>query len=512
MSYEPIALRGFRGLNLVADPESVNEYNRRYRTLIPGAIDLLNVAFTTDGQVRQRDGYANFTSALGSVFTACAGHYTALTGAPTLVGHLSAGGATDLKAFNASGTEIASTTGAGGIFTPSMVARGIGEIPYIYVTRGNSSVMKWDGTAFAAIAGADVGEFLTVQYPGNRLVLGFTVEGGNIYYSRVRFSDIDSDTFGANNYVDLGTGDGLRLTGLCSWRELVFAFKDDKFFVFYGNSTQSDGSPQFNFRTIDTGVGAVGGHAGASIWNEQGVNAVAGRDGVYFVNRRGVYITTGNTPALISRPVDPIFTGSASPFFASSTLNQTKAHKMTLAWHGERLYLAYPSGSSTTNDRLLVFDPALNVWSLFDIKVSCMTPWSTSATARKELFFGVASGSNRIARHSSSYTDDAGSNITSRYRWGFFSPSYGSSASVIRELLLTGIGTVAVKGSRNFGALGAATNVALGTSPATAYGRYRVAQRGTTHSYEVSSVNGGAWTLTGGDLMVRESRPPGMGL
>jgi hypothetical protein len=57
--------------------------------------------------------------------------------------------------------------------------------------------------------------------------------------------------------VDLTPNDGEVIT---EWRvgaATLFVFKQTKFFVFYGNSTDGSGNPVFNYRSVDLGVGAV---------------------------------------------------------------------------------------------------------------------------------------------------------------------------------------------------------------------------------------------------------------
>jgi hypothetical protein len=127
-----------------------------------------------------------------------------------------------------------------------------------------------------------------------------------------RFSDEGApNTWGANNYVDLTPGDGEQIMGLAVWREALFVFKESRFFVFYGTSSDSTGNPDFLFNSIEATVGPSSSKAIA-----------VGRDGVYFLNQRGIYRTTGNTPELVSELLDPFFYGGTSDFYLSGTLNQ----------------------------------------------------------------------------------------------------------------------------------------------------------------------------------------------
>jgi hypothetical protein len=102
--------------------------------------------------------------------------------------------------------------------------------------------------------------------------------------------------FSYSDYVDVTPGDGEYVVNLTSYRDLVFAFKQTKFFVFYGNETSSTGTLVPNYRAVDAGVGCACPRG-----------AVAAPEGVYFLDRTGVYLTTGSTPRKVSGPLDPLF-------------------------------------------------------------------------------------------------------------------------------------------------------------------------------------------------------------
>jgi hypothetical protein len=253
----------------------------------------------------------------------------------------------------------------------------------------------------------------------------------------------------------------------------------------------------FNYRTVDQGIGC-----------DANRGVVSTRLGVFFLNRRGVYLTTGGNPTLISSPVDGIFTGVVPAYFASSALNQAQVSKCAMTWCNEKLYVAYPSGSATVNDRVLVWDSIANTWSLFDLPAGSMTPFRVGDS--DNLMFAYASGTNDVGRHGSSYTQDAGVNISSRYRTGFVDLGGGTEEKYVRELVMDGIGSVGVSVMVNDAStVPTATTVALGSFPATGNGRYRKAFRGRNFSVQLASVSGGAWTVNQATAHVRSARPPG---
>ena len=238
-----------RGLNLAAKEDAVQ----------PGeAIDLLNVEFTNVGGRPQRDGYGAFTSSpLTNAATSLAPFYQT-TGTKQLL----AGCGTRLEALNTSGAVVASSTGLT-TGTWSFVRFSAPGSEVAYAGNGKNLLYKWDGSTWASVANSPKARYLAVEAADNRLVAaGFddSATGGptasQTYTSRVWFSDAGAPTtWGANNYIDLTPGDGQLIQGMIAWREFVFVFKETKFFVFTGTSTDSAGNPIFNVRTVDAGIG-----------------------------------------------------------------------------------------------------------------------------------------------------------------------------------------------------------------------------------------------------------------
>lgn len=506
MSYDPAAVESFGGLNLVEDPGAGGWSS---------AIDCLNVDFDQRGRIRSRDGYAKLTSAAAASRYSGVSPYYKTDGTK----HLIAVRPLALEALNTSGGVVATqvlSASSSGTYNESVARFAAPGSEHAYVAAGGAgvdatdttTVYRWDGAAWSTPAWTGTtptGRHLAVS-ADNRLVnarrLG-TSAGDNV--STVRFSDAGvPTTWGANNYVDISPGDGEEITTLVSWRELTFAFKNTKVAVFYGTSTDNSGNPIFNYRMV---VGQ-----GLATSTPPAYRAVTvSPQGIYFVNRRGIWLTTGGQPTLVSAAIDPIFRGNVSSFFASSALNQAQIALCALQWHDNRLYFAYPSGSATANDRLIVHDPGVGTWSIWDIPAADLDTFRASNA--EELVFAYASGTNDIGRHSSTYTQDGGNGtstgvaITSRYRSGFSDLGH-SQMKTVREWILDGIGSPTLQTSHDFGSLEAGSAVTLGTSPATAENRRRFAVRGGNFSWQVGGTT--AWTLNSLVANVREQRRAGV--
>jgi hypothetical protein len=432
------------GLNLAAKVDALN----------PGeAVDALNVLYTEQGAVYQRDGYAAFTSPALSARAQNLEPFYQSTGTKQLL----AGATTRVDALNTSGGVVASSSGltAGGNF--SFARFGAPGSEYAYAGNGFNALLRWNGsawtagTAIATVDGAGASAMpkaatMDVMAVSNRLVVGgFGTatggpNGGTVNPSTVYFS---GDTVGVSperwlstNFIQVTPGDGEAVQAIISWREFVFIFKETKFFVVYGEHIDQGGNPVFDYRVVNAGVGAVGPRA-----------VCASQEGVYFVDRTGVFRTTGSEPERVSTAVAPIFDDTASPFYEGGALNTAEFSNVCLHSHNRRIYMGFTSGTGTTNDRTLVFDPIYEWWTLYDIPMGCIA--SFRIADRSELVFGYAAGSLHVGRHSADYTDDAGTAITSRWRSGFEDYTL-SIEKTIRESKAWGTGKVYLSISHDF--------------------------------------------------------------
>lgn len=479
-----IALAQFGGLNLKNDPEEIG---------FKGSIDLLNVDLDKWGRIRSRDGYDNLTASAATIRLQDIAPFYTTSGARQVLTATSDGSFNSFyRAYTTAGATIADQSLAGSNMFEADFTRFGGpgaEVSYAsswrFAYTQAHAVYKWNGTIWAATTvvqnGADP-YMLEVKADDNRLVGAFT----NDQFSRVGFSNPGvPETWTNADYVSLTPGDGERIMALVAWREKVFAFKETKFFVFGTTSTSDTGTPVFNYRPVSSGVGTVARRC-----------AVATPLGVYFLSRRGIYKTTGDDPILISRDVDPIFRGGASSIFTGGVLNHAAINKCQLAWHDERLYFAYPSGSSTSNDRLLVFDPETENWILWNIGVNGLTSFRVGDFT--EMIFTYASGSNHIGRISSSFTTDDGTSIASHYQTGWSEVEGRAQRlnedSFVRGLALRGTGDVTTSVFTDYATSDAdSTTVSLGST--FSRGLQQKSRQGKIFGLKVSGTS--PWQLTG---------------
>lgn len=460
----PIPVSDFGGLQLAQEPDE---------TGFSGAIDLMNVDFDYQGRVRSRDGYTLFaTPGGGNVmgvhsFSNAAG-----------VEQLAVITATKGFSYTTAGVQTFSTnlpvTVSGASFFQDI---GTGAANYLAAsTEGTAATLLFDTGTWAIATALAYGGPLSTTPWDNRLII---CDG-----STVRFSDPgDPTTFGVNNFVTLDPGDGEKITAAVTWGNQVFVFKQTKFYGFYGTSTAGDGNPIFNYRGVRSQQG-VSGYNGA----------VSTAEGVYFLNAAGLWVTTGGAPKKVSGQIDPIFRDQQYLPFIGSDLRTignaiAMAPKAITVADGKVILMSSAgcfgvdrtSGRWTIDTRHATAGTGLNTYS--------PVPASDGA----EAFCFTDGGPNVYVRGG---TTDNGAAITSRYRTGFAQLGAGNEFTV-RELLLTGFGTLSVKGSINSHAgLNTAETVGLGASASDfLQGRSRVAGnvRGRSVSYQVSSTE--QWML-----------------
>jgi hypothetical protein len=432
MNYQAVSFPSLgAGLNLRDQSDTVSQAE---------AIDALNVEFTRAGAVQQRAGYTDFsTTDLTNRVDSLSRHNNGAT-EYVLVGN---GNRIDILP-SAGGATLATTTSP--TASPHYFARFAAPgSEGTYIANGTDALRFVTGTTFSTPATLDDdtlavsvnGKFLAVQQPDNRLVCAnFPSTSANwpansATKSTVRFSNAGGPlVWHDNSYVHLHPGDGEEIMGVVQWRELLFVFKRTKFFVFYGNSTDSLGNPVFNYRVVNLNVGLVASKA-----------LCAGPEGVYFLSQHGVYRTTGADAQLVSSAIDPIFFGDASPFYQGGTLLQSQVTNSQMLWHGERVYLAFTI-TSTTNSRLLVYDTRYQWWTLWDIPASALLAFDIPSGGSNFLF-GYAAGDKDVGQYTGTATSDDGVAITSRWQSGWF--DLGQRAvKTVRQTRVTGDGIVSM--------------------------------------------------------------------
>lgn len=511
----------FRGLNLAEEPAELGSEN---------AIDLLNVDLDQHGRVRTRDGYAKFTSVAGAASYSSLHSYPSTGSSNYLLASIQD---SRLQAIDNNGAVLSSET-TGDIATPNFTTCALvgkpgtaatAEQVLAYVGDGNVAPKRFDGSVWTiptatvdGVAGKVMPKGAPYYYPHSSRLVSTCFEasahtagpnGLPSSQSHVWFSDAgDPESWTGNpgavtppdgNYVILTPGDGQRIHGAAAFGNDFYVFKASRFFVFYGESEDPTGGVEFQYRTVE-GVGLSGYSAGM-----EATNAIcSGTDGIYFLNADGVWRTTGYEPVRVSRPLDPFFNGTAD-----ITLNPQQLHKAAMCWHDERLWLTVATGVSTTNNRVLVYDPLLDEWMMHDFAAAGLVSHRATSISSPDLFFSYATGTSDIGRHGPSSTDDAGVAVAWRYQSGWYDLGVPGREKNIVDSSVDGIGTVTLSRFADYSSTDTnAAAVVLGTSPAAAVTRHRKSWRGTLMSHKLSGS--GVAVVNSLAHEIRSVRPAGV--
>jgi hypothetical protein len=346
--------------------------------------------------------------------------------------------------------------------------------------------------------------------------------------STVRFSNPSvPTTFETDNWVDVNPGDGEKIMGVAAFDNYVLVFKETRFFVFYGTTLDSDGNPEFNYRAVEAGKGLAAPGA-----------LCVGPDGVYFLAQDGVYRTNGGYPQLVSELLNPLFVGAAPDLYSGNTIGFGNIEKARMLYHNQQVYLAVPTGASSFNNRLFVFDPRDNWWTVWDVEAAALASFKIGSSP--DLVFSYADGYKRIGRLQDGLGSDAAKSASaSTTIFSFVKTAFNDFGSAvhktIRESKVWGSGNVRFALNDDFGSSVSIKEVTLasqfdkwgdGTGSDTwgdgtgsdTWGRpvankpvlVRQAVRGAYVGIEIysSSASPGAWRVSKVIHHLREQRVP----
>lgn len=463
MALSPVEFPRFGGLDLRVDPQDLG---------VGGAVDASNV-LVGDGRLASRNGVglrlpvADITGVFRWPWPAA--------GADRLVVVTT----TDIYVYRLDDFSLLGSSATTETFRDLVVVGASSADAYLACEGGPVRKLTSAGV-LTAPAGMPSGDFLAVQSPGNRLVVG--TSGGFPGQARIRFSDPGAfETFQPNNFVDLEPNDDDELTAIVSWNNQTFVFKNNKFYVFYGNSVDGDGEPVFNYRRVSAEIGAVG------TGFDDAKSAVAAVDGVYFVHRTGVYRTTGGAPTKLSGPVDPLFTKARAitPYYtgaAGDSFNPQAIIKV-----GSLLVIRV----SNAENNLLAFDTDAGTWTAWSNPdwLSMLAARTNESGSLAERLLVAGPNIEGIGVMAPDYTTDCGDPIMGRYRPGFLNPGAPGAETDVFEWLIDGTGTITMRTAINDGiTLGAPATIPLGTAPQVAQGRDGRAVWGRNIGVEISGA------------------------
>lgn len=350
---------------------------------------------SSPGVLRPRDGFQKLKSAEATgTYQGLFAHSDSVLLATKVVSEASK----KLVALGFDGVEtgeIAWTATAG---KPTFARFGTPSASYTYARAGYVAAhapVRYDGAVFTTptatvdgVAGKVMprGTFM-LAWPegGNRLIAANTAATGGpnaaaSSVSHVWFSDPGNaeswhTVAPEANYVQLSPGDGEEITGMCAWNGQIFVFKATKFYVFYGVSTDNEGAPVFNFRTVELGKGTRISRPARETLAETSDQICCATDvGVFLCCSDGIYVTTGGQPEKISQALKPLeegsqFTGPMATFLSGET-ESFRWPAAGICSIGRRIYVK-------GYEYMLVYDLDVASWVAgWKMKAVSFLPWT----------------------------------------------------------------------------------------------------------------------------------------
>jgi len=158
------------------------------------------------------------------------------------------------------------------------------------------------------------------------------------------FSDIgEPEGVPPENFVEVRTNDGDRITGMANFLGSLLVFKERSFHVLSG-----DNPTNFLLREISNQYGCLSNRA-----------VVNFEDRILFLDRKGIVEYNGANIRVISNPIESVFLG----------MNLTAAKDNAVAIHNRlsnQAWFAIPCDGSTENNCVIVYDYLLDAWTIFE--------------------------------------------------------------------------------------------------------------------------------------------------
>jgi len=248
---------------------------------------------------------------------------------------------------------------------------------YLYGFNGTDDVRKINDTTVLTVASTPKGKWGV--WWRNILFIG----GVTAYPNRVYFSAIgNAESFGANDYFDIEPGDGDFLIGGIALKDKVLFAKERAWYYMVGSGTNT-----FAIYPVTYDFGACSYRSIINFGND-----------IFCVDMEG-------TIRSVLRNEYGLFNGKdmSGPFLegTTATINKSSLAKACAGRKDNYLLFAVPTGSSTTNNLILVYDedaPVPNGKS----KWTTFTGWSPSVfnSYNEELYWGEDTADSKIYKWS----------------------------------------------------------------------------------------------------------------
>lgn len=428
-----------------------------------GALDAVNVRVDDANRLRTRPGSAR----LENTVYAGASSFKGLIRAPGASGSTFQVSELGIRLFDSS-YSLSDTAAKTGL-TGSMV--GVNQTVYFACETDN--IQSWQfGTGPVDVATSPWCRYLAWLPQESRLIAAYAGFGA-LDGEQIVFSDpgTSATVWPPGNTLTLEPQNRAEddITAAVTYRDLVFIFKTQSFYVFTGTSPTASGAAQLNYRAVDGDIGCT--VAGG---------ATAGPDGVYFIGEDGIYRTSGDPPELVSRPLQRWWDGFDNSLFSYTA---SQRNFVGIFSDSENVYV-----QNATSGLVFVYAVATQKWTVFDYPLTVGTMFPLGL---RELLWCDDDG--RLRKSADLYTfDEIDGGATSEITWSYqsdFSNLGGENEKVLREITVEGCGFVGLGVATDWDVSNVTTSpdITLGTYPQVALGRRRLAYRGRNFSIVLHS-------------------------
>ncbi len=235
---------------------------------------------------------------------------------------------------------------------------------------------------------------------GTYLVIGNTTESGTNFSSRIRWSDINNiNVFPALNYVDVEPDDGDRIVSIISFDDSVYIFK--KRSIHRMIITGLDGPDAFVIRPVVRNIGA---------WAKNSVRVIP-NVGIAFLAQNTMYVLNDSGLNPIGDSIQRTFDG----------ITRSQWGNAVAAVYPKRYqyWLSVSTGSSTTNNAVLVYDYVQNGWTVYNTVANALAQ-AEDSNGNNVLITGDYAG-NQYKQDTTATTDEI-AGVTTNIAFSYTTP------------------------------------------------------------------------------------------
>jgi len=253
-----------------------------------------------------------------------------------------------------------------------------------YITNGTDTPKKWNGTTLTDVTGFPVTPY--IKWFHNYMWAFGT--NHRLYFSNLG----DPETWGASDYIDISPNDGDIPTGLSTLKDELIIAKQNRIWSFTGWTSSS-----FTVKDINEKIAGYGSVANCFVntGNDLYYLSYVG-DIPHFRSLQRTRYATIVAGGIISDDIQNTM----------NSLSKTQLSKMTGFYDGRKVWFFVPSGSSSYNDLILIYDTTTKGWVRQTGKYGAKVAIS-DVTGQPIIYFGDSRNSKVYKLDTSNSNDGA---------------------------------------------------------------------------------------------------------